>query len=192
MKPFGWGMPIVAFLYLILCFWETRVPLGPMQFPFASKYVGAFLWILWMTRVMLRLGYRMRFADTNLVQPGGWRLAWLVPFLVVLAITLVGWDVPTRLGFNVSRLALENLARTVLNSPDAKFKQQWAGVYKAKEVGLLPAGFRGVQIKVAPPQDAERIDSGFAYCPAGNLPPRIGKIEFEKLNDQWYAWWQRD
>ncbi len=110
MKPFGWGMPIVAFLYLLLCFWETRVPLGPMQFPFASKYVGAFLWILWMTRVML-LAWAIvcGFADTNLVRPGGWRLAWLVPFLVVLAITLVGWDVPTRLGFNFSRPALEKL-----------------------------------------------------------------------------------
>jgi hypothetical protein len=141
-----------------------------------------------MTRVMARLAFRMRYQETDLVKPGGWRLAWLVSFLIVLSSILVGWNVPVLLAFKLSQGEMQNLARSAQAAPTARQPARWVGLYKTKDVTADPIGFRGVQITVAPPADADPVHSGFAYCPENNIPARIGNTTFEKLTNDWYVW----
>jgi hypothetical protein len=189
MKPIGWSMPALAVLYILMCCWETRVPIGPVKFPFASRYVAAFLWVLWMVRMMGRLAFRMRHMETNIVSPGGWRLAWLVPFLIVVAMSLVGWGIPVQLGFSISRTPMQNLADQVIAAPTAHYVDRWVGVYKTKGIGPLPEGYRGARIAVAPTGDAPAgVHCGFAYCPDDTLPPHLGRENYEPLVEHWYTW----
>ncbi|MEW6252996.1 MAG: hypothetical protein AB1716_20350, partial [Planctomycetota bacterium] len=171
-----------AVLTLIAC-----VPPGTyflLLFPLTFFWVGVVAW--WLMRVLagviIALHYR---------QPPLWRYPharrWLVtPLVFATMIALLSFEVPFRVGFWISRPALDRFALSVLDQAAASHPDRRVGLYRAEDInvhqGLIEFRVGGTGF----------LDfNGFAYFADQRAGPPAGtRREYTPLGDGWYTWWE--
>lgn len=113
-------------------------------------------------------------------RPGRWRNV-VTMLLFVLLWICPTTRVPERIGFALSRSAMDEMARAVLNaSPGTAFPNRRVGLYTARNIYRAEGE---VRFDITDVGFGDAV--GFLYT-TGQLPERIGRDRYIPMNDRWY------
>jgi hypothetical protein len=101
---------------------------------------------------------------------------------IVLTVVAVRMDWPLKVGFAVSRPAMDRLAQGLITSGNTFEEDQWVGVYKAKRIWRVGDGVRFVT------DDSDvSYTAGFVYLPQAD-PRRSKWSSYKYVGEKWWAW----
>jgi hypothetical protein len=178
----AWLLHGFTLLAAVATLWIFSVPGAPDVFWF---FFVALAWLalglVWLVRTIGAVGFRrdLRAVPHLLVEP----------VIVLLVAVLVKTSVPLWARFEVSRGAMNGLARQVSGAPDAAtFRSRRVGLYTATRIEPIPGGMRFLVRSGSGLLDES---AGFAYSPSG--PPAAtnepyDSSSYEHLSGPWYVW----
>lgn len=207
LRPLGWFTQTLTLVVFVGTIWTLALHgIVPFSSFLALHFFILFLALTWTTRLLARgiVGVFSRdFEPRGFRRPGA-RTFWPFAFCVLLAALLGVYDVPLRVAFRLSQLALEREARGVLSAPMFSTGRGWkrfvapgrAGLYRVKRIDA-----KGVNVRFQVTDNTfifSGTKAGFARCPQGcagvDFPPlfieRNSAPQTIWLSDNW-VWWEQ-
>lgn len=182
-KPPGWSTHALAVTALFWVCWDARFPGRGL----ANGSLGVLLWawvlLVWLTRLVAGLVLRLWRGQARRPLLAGWQHWCVVPLLLGVNYAAIRHALPSRVGFRISRPALDRLAEAVVADRKERPKR-WAGVLPIARAQLikgavqldydrkeLPWGQRGLYFSL----DGAAVDNSYYRSQ-------------EKLEGGWYTW----
>lgn len=182
MKPLGWPTCSAAVLATAMVTWATSVPGGYFRWTRLSFLGWVVVAVAWAIRGAGRqvVTDQIRRAGPALRQKR-WRW-WLPPTLLLFSIGLAVTSLPIGLRLVLSIPAMNRFAAENANvPPGTTVPDRWIGLYPAKEIEILPRGFRFLI-----PHTGFLNRWGFAFSPNGR-PQSHGGTRYRPFWRSWYV-----
>ncbi|HVF11091.1 MAG TPA: hypothetical protein VNA16_09830 [Abditibacteriaceae bacterium] len=195
LQPLGWPTHLLAIAATLVFLWDSSR--GLIGFTPALILAGLVLAvsIIWIGRLLVRCVIAAFYRRAPWAYRAGWK-NWLVaPALLALSLVLHKTKVPVRIGFWISKPAMERLVRQALVAPKNGLPPpRRVGVYHADNIEKLGQGVRFVVVK-----DGflfTESNFGFAYFPGGkpptSIPPNFHDWstgpQHKPLGGNWFSW----